>query len=745
MRKRLIIFMFVLLVSSSAWSLSSKPQSLKRLPQLTEKNDMRDFFSSESVIVWGNSSEDDYTNEINNMVAENVVAFRIDRWLGKSDNVKNIIPDTAITDQIKNDYNLILVGCTESNEVLHYINNVLPIRMTESGFSIADVAFDEDDQGYNLRFPNPFNPNRYIWVVAANYPEALRFIPQQEDYVIYQTTQPAVTADRFLELCLGDFDNKWHLEEIAFVDNTKVDTGEDDPITVSEIVHYPPPDWSTQGVMYEIFVRSFFDSDGDGIGDIRGLIRKLDYLNDGDSDTDDDLGISVIWLMPVFESPSYHGYDVSDYYQINPDYGTKDDFFELVREAKKRGIKIVTDLVLNHCSSQHPYFQDAYGNPESPYSDWFYFTNESQTRAHNWYFRDNPYERGMLKPFMPALNVNNPEVQEYLIETAKYWLKPCEADDCNSGIDGFRLDYVKGPPHEFWQLFRQEIKKFKLDALLLAEAWTGMDEIALYFEDQFDMAFDFPFQGSLLAAITSGTSREFVSLVEYQQNILPQQAVMNRFINNHDMNRIFTQITDDQAYLALTILLTFPDMPMLYYGDELGMKGQKDPYDEGIRRPMQWYENHRGEGMTSWYPTWSETTAGISVQEQRDDPDSQLSLVRDLIRLRNTYPVLAEGKVDFHQTYTKHDDTMKEYRRAMAYTVSDDESEILLITNLHENERIGIRIESLDFSKLQQIYQIERNITDEYDYSITIETTDIGDFFIFSIPTRGAILFEIDK
>ena len=706
---------------------------------------MQDFFSNESVIVWGNSSEDDYTNEINNMVAENVVAFRIDRWLGKSDNVKKIIPDTAITDQIKNDYNLILVGCTESNEVLHYINNVLPIRMTESGFSIADAAFDEDDQGYNLRFPNPFNPNRYIWVVAANHPEALRFIPQQEDYIIYQTTQPAVTADRFLELCLGDFDNKWHLGEIAFVDNTKVDTGEDVPITVSEIVHYPPPDWSTQGVMYEIFVRSFFDSDGDGIGDIRGLIRKLDYLNDGDPDTDDDLGISVVWLMPVFESPSYHGYDVSDYYQINPDYGTKEDFFELVREAKKRGIKIVTDLVLNHCSSQHPYFQDAYGNPESPYSDWFYFTNESQTRAHNWYFRDDPYERGMLKPFMPALNVNNPEVQEYLIETAKYWLKPCEADDCESGIDGFRLDYVKGPPHEFWQLFRQEIKKFKPDALLLAEAWTGMDEIALYFEDQFDMAFDFPFQGSLLAAITSGTSREFVSLVEYQQNILPQQAVMNRFINNHDMNRIFTQITDDQAYLALTILLTFPDMPMLYYGDELGMKGQKDPYDEGIRRPMQWYEDHRGEGMTSWYPTWSETTAGISVQEQRDDPDSQLSLVRDLIRLRNAYPVLAEGKVDFHQTYTKHDDTMKEYRRAMAYTVSDDESEILLITNLHENEKIGIRIESLDFSKLQQIYQIERNITDEYDYSITVETTDIGDFFIFSIPTRGAILFEIDK
>ena len=203
------------------------------------------------------------------------------------------------------------------------------------------------------------------------------------------------------------------------------------------------PDWKRGAVCYEIFVRSFYDSDGDGVGDLNGLIQKLDYINDGDPDSQRDLGARCIWLMPVAQSPSYHGYDVTNYYRVERDYGTNEDFKRLVVEAHQRGIRVLVDLVLNHASSEHPFFKDALLNADSPYRDWFVWSAthpgvRNPWGGDNWHrspVRDE-YYYGIFWEGMPDLNYENPEVTEAMQEAARYWLE-------DMGVDGFRLDAIK--------------------------------------------------------------------------------------------------------------------------------------------------------------------------------------------------------------------------------------------------------------------------------------------------------------
>ena len=198
--------------------------------------------------------------------------------------------------------------------------------------------------------------------------------------------------------------------------------------------------WWNETVFYEIFVRSFYDSDGDGIGDIQGIIEKLDYLNDGNPETDDDLGITGIWLMPVAQSPSYHGYDVIDYETIEEDYGTNEDFQQLMEEAHNRGIKIIVDLVMNHCSSQHPWFVAASQN-EPEYYDWFRWSNSypgymGPWGQQVWHMADNgKYYYGLFWGGMPDLNYENSEVKDEMWDIAEFWLT-------EMNVDGFRCDAV---------------------------------------------------------------------------------------------------------------------------------------------------------------------------------------------------------------------------------------------------------------------------------------------------------------
>ena len=732
---KLIFFVFIL---NTANNIFANPQldkyiksSFKKFPN-SKFHNSKTFFSHKSIIIWGTNSDDEDEADINESMAENVVDFRIKKWLNQKDNVVKVIPDTDVTLSDLQNYNLILVGTPSSNIYLEKITKFLPIKINEEEIKALDKTFEGDEVGVNFRYINPYNTKTQIWVISAPSYEALRFIPKKEDYCIYQLTSYNPSADRFKELAIGDFSKNWELEKLVLVDNELIKTAENNPIELKELKNYEAPNWIKNGVMYEIFVRSFYDSDGDGIGDLNGITEKLDYLNDGNPKTNSDLGIKTIWLMPIFDSPSYHGYDVTNYFKINPDYGTNEDFRNLLKEAHKRGIKIITDIALNHCSSQHRFFKDAYGNLKSKYSNWFYFTNSSHTKADNWEFRTNKKDKDMLDPPMPAWNVNNPEVAQYLFRAAKYWLDPNNDGDFSDGIDGFRCDYVKGPPKEFWQNFRQEVKAINPNILLLAEDWEGLDSISKDFDNEFDMAFDFPFQGSLMEAVSEGNSRDFIHLISSEKDALPKNAVMNRFVNNHDMNRISSVLKPEQVKLAFVALLTFPDMPMLYYGDEIGMKGIKDPYDEGIRRPMEWTSLNSSKGTTKWYPAWSNKKDGISVEEESKNPESLFHFVKKLIALRNKHNVFETGKVEFNNVIINSGEDAEDYKRAISYTVSNKNENYVVIENLYKDKNLTIQL-----PKNQKINSKEILKQDGVKYKIN--GNKLSGFF----PDRSFLIIKI--
>ena len=373
---------------------------------------------------------------------------------------------------------------------------------------------------------------------------------------------------------------------------------------------FDSPDFFDEAVVYEIFVRSFKDSDGDSIGDLNGIIQKLDYLNDGDPNTTDDLGIDAIWLMPVCQSPSYHGYDVTDYYTIDEDYGTNDDFFRLCQQAHQRGIRIIFDLVINHCSDQHPNFADALGNPDSPYSEWFKFRDPGQME----------YDAFFGYRGMPELNFDSDLVRDYLLEIARYWMDPNGDGDFSDGVDGYRCDVAKGPPHDWWKQLRAELKEVRPDFLLLGEVWDNVETIYGYFDEEFDMQFDYPVYYELLRLLNDWEKIPLRDTMEAERSKFPVQAQLLRFLNNHDNDRILSALGNDlqRNKLAALVLFTLPGTPMIYYGEEVGMTGVNPP-DEAIRMPMDWN----------------------LVNEQRSDPESLLNWYKQLISLRSLCPALS--------------------------------------------------------------------------------------------------------
>ncbi len=240
------------------------------------------------------------------------------------------------------------------------------------------------------------------------------------------------------------------------------------------------PTWFDDAILYEIFVRSFYDSDGDGIGDLNGITAQLDYL--------ESLGITAIWLMPIHPSPSYHGYDVTDYFAINPDYGTMEDMIALVEAAHSRNMRVIVDLVVNHMADDHPIFQDAFGDPDSDYADWFLWTNETHTNYAAFAgFRD-----------MPELNFNNPEVYEYVVDIVRTWMDLDGDRDYRDGVDGFRCDVAKDVPLATWQALRLEARELNPELFLLGEVWVYKPQDMLkWYDNAFDALFDYPFHQTI--------------------------------------------------------------------------------------------------------------------------------------------------------------------------------------------------------------------------------------------------------
>ncbi len=416
-------------------------------------------------------------------------------------------------------------------------------------------------------------------------------------------------------------------------------------------------DWSDGTVCYEIFVRSFFDSNGDGVGDLEGLIRKLDYINDGDPDTREDLGARCIWLMPVAASPSYHGYDVTDYYRIDPRYGTNEDFKRLTGEAHRRGIRVLFDLVVNHTSDRHPYFKHALLYPDSPYRDWFRWSEapgpDNEHGDNNWRrapARDE-YYYGFFSPRMPDLNWETAAVREEMKRVATFWLEEMRAD-------GFRLDAVRHlmeddegrstnvpRTHDMMREYAAHVRELHPEAFTIGEVFDSTDALLAYYPDQLDAYFAFEVADAILHAVRMGSSAPLLSSVLRLQEAVPNDR-WAPFLRNHDQTRTLTWLEGDvdRARLAATLLLTLPGLPFVYYGEEIGMTGDKP--DARIRTPMQWSLGPAAgftEGVP-WEPLQPDSLTA-NVEAMDDDAGSLLNLYRELIHLRASHRALGVGEL----------------------------------------------------------------------------------------------------
>ncbi len=449
---------------------------------------------------------------------------------------------------------------------------------------------------------------------------------------------------------------------------------------------------------YEVFVYSFFDSDGDGIGDLKGLNEKIDYINDGDPDTDTDLGCNGIWLMPVMPSTTYHKYDVIDYKAIDPEYGTLDDFSALVEACHQRGIDVIIDLVMNHTSSQNEWFLKATEYLKSlpdgqtpdasvcPYVDYYNFATEAKSGYVA--LEGTPYYyEAQFWSEMPDLNLANEAVRGEFENIIDFWL--------DLGVDGFRLDaakeYYSGSVDanvEVLTWFNQMVKEKKEDAYIVAEVWNDMNTYAKYYASGMDSCFDFDFAdstGIIATALRDGKASYYGGSLERVQSSIAEYSesgIDAPFYTNHDMARGAGYYSGDhseqQTKMAQAMNLLMSGSAFLYYGEELGMKGSGK--DENKRAPMYWSEDADADGMCHG-PLDMDTVKMKygSAEEQQADGDSIYQFVKETIKLRNQYPAIARGTVTFEDTLS--DDAVCVVKK----TYQDDE--LVLVYNLSAEEQ----------------------------------------------------------
>jgi glycosidase len=421
-----------------------------------------------------------------------------------------------------------------------------------------------------------------------------------------------------------------------------------DPEPVVEIQDPVSEVWWNHHVFYEIFVRSFYDSNGDGIGDLKGVTEKLDYLNDGNPATNSDLGVTGIWLMPIHPSPSYHGYDVTNYTAVSPSYGSMADLQELVTKAHERGIKVIIDFVANHTSDQHPWFLGSLNVRSDKRS---YYLWASAPNGNGWVSRNNQYYYAYFWGGMPDLNYRNERVTNEMLAVADFW-------DNIAGIDGFRMDAIpylieegttiQHTPstmkwlRDFW--IKQKVRNPSF--MLVGEVWFPTTDVVPYTEKRMDYCFEFDLSYAMLNAVGNGNVLGLKSKINQVLAMYPERQY-GVFLSNHDQNRVIESLSLDinKAKLAAAIMLTLPGVPYIYYGEEVGMRGVKP--DEDIRRPMQW-TGSANAGFTvgtPWrapHPSFVES----NVAALQQDPNSIWNHYRKLIEVRNNSLTLRQGLYD---------------------------------------------------------------------------------------------------
>ena len=477
---------------------------------------------------------------------------------------------------------------------------------------------------------------------------------------------------------------------------------------------------------YEVFVYSFYDSDGDGIGDLKGLTEKLDYINDGDDTTDTDLGMNGIWLMPIMPSTTYHKYDVTDYYDIDKDYGTMDDFKAFMQECQSRDIHVIIDLVINHTSSKHEWFTTATDylktledgeEPDAtvcPYVDYYHFTKESEGSSFykvsgtQWYYE---------APFwseMPDLNLGNEAVRKEIENVVSYWM--------DLGVSGFRLDaakeYYSGQTSkniEVLTWFNDYVKSIDEDAYIVAEVWNEFGTYSQYYESGIDSVFNFAFadsSGIITSDLYQSAGQKYgQSTVTVQEKLsaINPDYIDAPFFTNHDMARAAGYFNGEfaaqQTKMAGAMNLLMSGNAFLYYGEELGMSGSGK--DENKRAPMYWSADSSTEGMCDGPSAMDVVNHKYgSLEEQMEDENSIYNFYKEIIKIRNQNPEVARGTVTYldEVTDTAICAVKKEYNGSdivILMNLAKEEKSVLLDQTTYGDYKIVGAIEATEGSEVK--------------------------------------------
>jgi len=437
-----------------------------------------------------------------------------------------------------------------------------------------------------------------------------------------------------------------------------------------------PTDWHKRAAFYEIFVRSYKDSNGDGIGDLNGITASLDDLQA--------LGVTGIWLMPIHPSvDNDHGYAVNDYRAVHGDYGTMADFDHLVKESHKRGIGIILDYVINHAGSDHAYFQDAALSPNSPYRDWFIFQPKGDWDEYVWHWRANPKGEGVyygvFDTTMPDWNLRNEAVFQFHADNLRFWM--------DRGVDGFRFDavtmlYEDGPKaffnHKdnpgFVERLRRVIEE-RPNKYMVCEASEGAEIYAKACQN----AFAFGAQGAIIGSVRSG--RVSTSLVGVFNNPLRDQLPL--VLQSHDAyvgDRLFNQFGAnglDNYKISVAIQILASSTSFTYYGEEVGMSNSGRHDDIGLRSPMSFDDNPLNAGFSTVKPyrKLAKNAAHFNLKSQKADPKGLWGHYQQLFLLKKNHAALGKGRF---------------------ILLSKPDDELLIFARVHGNERliVGINLSS---------------------------------------------------
>ncbi|MFC1683719.1 alpha-amylase family glycosyl hydrolase [Candidatus Zixiibacteriota bacterium] len=498
-------------------------------------------------------------------------------------------------------------------------------------------------------------------------------------------------------------------------------------------------------IFYQIFPISFRDSDGDGFGDFNGIVEAIPYLQS--------LSVTAVWLNPVFVSKTYHGYQYARHDSLNPRFGTEAQFVAMVEALHDAGIEIYIDLVAYGVGEEHPFFQDARGDPASAYDQWFAFTDPG-----NWnYFGFGGGYHDWQGNWITHVfwDHNHQPVRDYLVDKLAYWLDPNEDGDFHDGIDGFRIDHLSvdhysesqwGYDLPLWDDLTAGLRAVNPDAALIAEEsdWGSLD-INL-FNHGIDAAFGIPIMFGLQYGIANQIGWDLGLWTALLLEDLPDQGQWVGILNNHDVNRVRTELSDDEdlCKLAAAILMTGPLPPCLYYGEEIGMRGHKvdwygnDANDLHIREPLEWNAVLSVPPHAQWYQGYSQYTNnqfaqdndGISVQEQDGDSSSLLEHYRSLAALRSEHAALRTG--DFDPVWMGDE-------RIYAGLRHDDTSSVLVAVNLADQ---SVNLE-VNFAGTP-LGLLERTVTDIWKGQSYDDITESNaDQYPLHIGSRSAVILDI--